>query len=304
MLQRPNHYLSFNNDHELKYRTFTSRNWLSTGQQYLPVRKRRWFCHALRTIRHFNIDRNSVGALFKTSRCPRIYGLTRPTGRQGPSYQTTPIIITDIQTTYESELDEVFHAYPKTQVWRQSEGLLLLVESGLLTDLHQTALFLVAIPYAQRSIVRGWGFWVGSIYINWFGPRHTNFPDGSICAFEPSDKTWVKGDSIIELLDLYSLWAVRHLHLKTFGRWPGRQAVHFPYERVLEFRADEYCGCNNSDKLYGACCSAKDHSSSLVSNAIDFTIKCNDGIRQPPSAVVKLIHERKNPPLISDILPH
>lgn len=232
---------------------------------------------------------------------------TRPwdgtAGRQGPPSETPSLIVTDLQTQYESELNAVYEAYPKTQVWNQPEGMLLLTESALLDGLNRTALFLVAIPYAKYSVVKGWGFWgVSIIGVEWIGPRHTNFPDGSICAFEPKDGTWKTGDPLVQLLDLYSLWALRQLYMKIFGRWPGYQSINFPYERILELRSDEYCGCNHSDRLYGECCQKNDMKRNIIADAINFITRCHGGHRNPPNMVTEFVLTRSNPPSISDLL--
>lgn len=229
-------------------------------------------------------------------------------GRQGSARrswsprQTAPVVCTYLQEKYEDELDAVHEAYPSTQIWHQEAGLWLLTESSLLPGLRQKAIFLTGIFFA-RKIVRSWGFWgdflAGS---TWIGPRHTNFPDGSVCAFEPTDGTWIIGDSIVELLDLYTLWALRHLHLQVFGRWPGHQAVRHPYERILELREDEHCGCGQSDKLYGECCRNKDLARSRIADAVNFNLHFSGGLRKPPSSVVKFIHEQIEPPQFSDLL--
>lgn len=165
-----------------------------------------------------------------------------PTGWQGQAYGPRPtrdaasVVCSSLQKQYEGQLDAVQEAYPDTEYWHQMEGLWLLTESTLLHGLGKKATFLTMFPDTKKFAVKSWSFWTTQISFEWVGPRHTNFPDGSICAFEPRDKTWVSGDSIVELLDLYSLWAFRHLHLETFGRWPGYQSVPHPYERLTELR--------------------------------------------------------------------
>lgn len=124
-----------------------------------------------------------------TSRRSKTRAWKRAARRQRSPNKTPPLICADVQTQYGSELDAVYKAYPKTQVWHQQDGLILLTESEILFGLNRPATFLVVIPYAKNLVVKGWGFWVGSINIDWIGPRHTNFPDGSICAFEQSDGT-------------------------------------------------------------------------------------------------------------------
>lgn len=223
-------------------------------------------------------------------------------GGQGTPCETPSLVVPDLQTQYETELDAVYEAYPKTRVWNQPDGMVLLVESAVLNGLDRTALFLVAIPYAKHSVVKGWGFWGTSIIgVEWIGPRHTNFPDGSICAFEPRDGTWNIGGPLIELLDLYSLWALRHLHMATLSRWPGHQAIHFPYERILELRPDEHCGCQHSDRLYGDCCQKNDLQRNIVADAINFIARCHGGHRNPPAIVTEFVLKRSNVPLIPQL---
>ena len=115
---------------------------------------------------------------------------TRPregsTGWQRATSETSPIVITDLQAQYESELSAVCEAYPKTQVLKQPGGMILLTESAVLYGYDRTATFLVAIPYAKRSIVRGWGFWGISILgFEWIGPlRVSKIIDGFTPVFD------------------------------------------------------------------------------------------------------------------------
>ncbi|WP_175728663.1 hypothetical protein [Burkholderia ambifaria] len=179
----------------------------------------------------------------------------------------------------------------------------LIVESSLLPGFSQKAIFVVAIRFAD-GLVRGWGFWgTEAIGYEWIGPRHTNFPEGSICAFEPADGTWAVWDPLVELLDLYTLWAVRQLHLRAFGRWPGHQAVRHPYERILELRADEYCGCGKSNQLYGKCCRDADLAGNQLREALAFTIDMHSGLRRPPQSIVEFLHDRTRVPDFRDVFP-
>ncbi len=174
-------------------------------------------------------------------------------------------------------------------VWKQPEGLILLVESAVLQGLSTPAIFVVAIPTDLNLRVKGWGFWgISAVGVEWIGPRHTNFPDGSICAFEPSDNTWRLGDSLIKLIDLYTLWALRHLYLKTFGLWPGYQSIHWVYERILEVKSEEFCGCENSNKRYGECCEVKDKSLNIIEAAITYMTHCYSGKRNPPKDIIQI----------------
>lgn len=225
-----------------------------------------------------------------------------PTRRQGPPRKTAPVICAGLQKQYEAELDAVQEAYPGTKSWHQIEGLWLLTESTILNGLGKKATFLTAIPYTLTSTARSWGYWTTALSAQWIGPRHTNFPDGSICAFEPRDKTWVIGDTLIKLLDLYSVWALRHLHLEKLRRWPGYQSVPHPFERLWELRDDEFCGCGNSDKLYIDCCKKQDLAKDGKADLIYFLRWANGGSRKPPEDILNFINRRKEPPPIIALL--
>lgn len=111
------------------------------------------------------------------------------------------------------------------------------------------------------------------------------------------------GDPIVKLLDLHSVWAVRHLHLQVFGRWPGPQAVHHPYERILELREDEYCGCAVGDKLYGECCRNEDLATNPIANAVSFFFFSGGCLREPPEAVARFVRqEKEEPPRLDELL--
>ena len=81
-------------------------------------------------------------------------------------------------------------AYPGTRIWSDPDGCWLLSPASLFDDLGRAAVFAVAVPNNGLS-PKAWGFWqTSSLTVDWIGPRHTNFPDGSICAFAPEDQAW------------------------------------------------------------------------------------------------------------------
>lgn len=228
----------------------------------------------------------------------------RQTDRGGTSNSAPSVLSTDLQVTYEGELSSVQEAYPGTRIWRQSDGLWLLSESTLLPGLQQKAIFLTGIPFVRTRFVRSWGFWSGVPlkYPVWIGPRHTNFPDGSVCAFDPKDGVWSIGDPLVRLLDLYTLWALRHLHLQKLGRWPGKQVASLPYERISEFSENEFCGCEKYYKLYRDCCRDKDLNRNLFDEYNDFLLHTGGAVRNPPDSVVKFMQLQKVVPSICDLL--
>jgi len=101
------------------------------------------------------------------------------------------------------------------------------------------------------------------------------------------------------LLDLYTTWSLRQLHLQMFGRWPGRQRAHFLYERLTETVAGEHCGCG-SNIPYSTCCQSDDLAKNRLAAAIEYF---GFGSRKPPLWVEKFIREQENPPNLKDVLP-
>lgn len=235
-------------------------------------------------------------------RRPETRSRERSAGRQGPAgrprkaREATSDFSTSLEARYKNELTAIARAYPGTMAWPQDNALWLLAESALLPGLSRTAILLLGVPYAP-AMPHAWGFWRHFVAgVTWIGPRHTNYPEGSICAFHPADGTWFVGESLVSLLDLYTLWAVRHLYLEVYGRWPGAQMVDHPFERLSELGADEQCGCDAPGGLYGECCRPKDLRRRRVSIATDFMRKRHNGMRKPPAELFMSARDRSEPP--------
>lgn len=234
---------------------------------------------------------------------------TRPSGRQRPSSgtgatcPTGTTVCTDLKTFYETGMDAVEQAYPGARVWWQEQGLWLWTECSLLPEDSHKAVFLTAIPFARTHIVRAWGFWTGAPFASptWIGPRHTNFDDGSVCAFDPGDGSWLLGDSIVDLLDIYTRWAICQLHLKLLGKWPGRQVAHLLFERIVEIKSDELCGCGSAVP-YGECHQRADKEHVTFAAALDYFTRARS-TRTPPPVVLDFVRRQTDPPRAVDVLP-
>jgi hypothetical protein len=219
-------------------------------------------------------------------------------GIAGPPGETPSLERAGVRAFYENEVAALQVTYPGTRAWCGDAGMWLLSESSVVAGLKQAATFLTAFSWSILA-VKAWGFWRESaVSVRWIGPRHTNFPDGSVCAFDPADKTWIFGDPLIELLDLYSVWALRHLHLEMFHHWPGPQSVFHPYERQLEFHHTELCVCG-SGRAYGNCCLSRDTARSAVTNAVSFIIQFAGGLREPPAYAAQAALHATTPPPVS-----
>ena len=213
---------------------------------------------------------------------------------------TSPVARADVRSRYEQQLASVHAAYPNTCVWSSDDGFWLLTESSVVAGLTRAAIFLTAVS-SSFAAVKSWGFWRESVVcVKWMGPRHTNFPEGSVCAFDPKDRTWIYGDSLVGLLDLYSVWALRHLHLELFRRWPGPQSVPHPYERRIELQPNELCGCS-SCRRYQQCCQSRDAARDFIPDAVNFAMIYAGGVREPPPNLGQVILGRETPPSLSTL---
>ena len=222
----------------------------------------------------------------------------RPARGQGTTGQSrspdsgAPFVQSGLRSRYADGIGECRDAYPGLLAFPQERQMWLFAESDLIEGLVRRAAFAIQLPYTTSRPVRAWGFWTTAVSKTWIGPRHTNFPDGSICAFEPRDQTWLPGGSVTALLDLYSLWAVRHLYLEKYGKWPGRQSVPIAAERLLELGDEEFCGCEHPLGTFARCCKASDQAKTSGADLLDFAMKT----RMPPDEVVRFAWNPTSPP--------
>ncbi len=217
----------------------------------------------------------------------------------------------DFRAHYEGQVTRLGEAYPSLQVFPDNDGAWLLAKSSIISGLARKATFLVALPYRSGLGPRAWAFWTAADETNtWIGSRHTNFQDGSICAFSPHEGAWSEGGDLRTLLDLYSVWTLRHLHLEVFGRWPGRQYALLgsdpkvqAYYRQLECQDDELCGCGSETHRYSECCKPSDLKRDFIEIAALFLRHIEGGFqsRRPPHSIVDFIERRVSLPKIADV---
>ncbi len=193
-------------------------------------------------------------------------------------------------------------AYSRVQ-FRPTSDLVWLINWIIpIRGLGESALLITAYPLDTKYDIMSWAWWGPGLA--WIGPRHTNYhPSGSICSFEPSDGTWLRGRPLVNLLDLHVVWIVRHLFMRYFGRWPGPQVFHTPWERLFETRPGELCGGCGSGRRYEDCCREADEKLDPVERLIGFRRRVGDNWnRRPPQAVSEFVYGlRKIPPSVGDI---
>lgn len=200
-----------------------------------------------------------------------------------------------------TDLEGVAGAYPQVELRSTPDAVWLLNWVTPLPGLDESALLVTAYPLNRSQNIVSWAW--ASLVLIWIGPRHTNFPEGSICSFEPKDRTWQRGRSLITLLDLNVLWIVRHIFLHWFGRWPGRQIFHTEWERLNEHLPGELCGGCDSGRLYDKCCRPRDEAIDPIDRLMLY-MKWTNGQweRRPPNAVSEYVYGcRKTPPALRDL---
>jgi hypothetical protein len=231
---------------------------------------------------------------------PGTAGRQRASGGSRPPGAAASVVGADPRTQVEEQLGGLQEQYPGTQHWRQDDGIWLLIPTRLIPGLDHYAILVLAIQY-ETGLVRSWAFWV--IHMSppsWIGPRHTN-ADGSICAFDVADGTWTWVKPLVTLIDLYTIWVVRQLHVKAYGRWPGKQAVHVAGEMMLEFDPQEYCGCLDGTKRYADCCMDKHLAGNRIRDSLNYYWLF--GLRSPPAEVVAFARKQHTPPSIKSLFP-
>ncbi|WP_157132613.1 hypothetical protein [Novosphingobium nitrogenifigens] len=215
-----------------------------------------------------------------------------------------------LRTTYEAQVASLEKEYPASRVFPDDDGIWLQSESAVLSGLDYGATFLIALPFAPGAGPRAWGFWNDPRGPLWIGPRHTNFFDGSICAFSPGDNVWTEGGNLTSLIDLYTVWAFRHLYLEVMGRWPGRQyslpppnEVLNPYYRLAQCKDNELCGCGSLTSRYAECCKPRDLRSDFGRLAQEFVRRMGArlGDRKPPLAIADFASGQGALPSIRDV---
>ncbi len=220
-------------------------------------------------------------------------------GPKLPSHRTTSDECRALRDFYVADVEEVIAAYPGTSVTWLKQGMWLKFESQILREFSERATFLVGVPFDPALKVRAWGFWSTVISAHWIGPRHTNYFDGSICAFHTDDNSWAHGHSLVKLFDMYSLWACRHLHLRVFGDWPGHQHSSLAIERLAEYHDDELCGCETPSGLYKDCCKPNDILIGPACSIENLAQALNYASRKIPKSIVEYMNYHRGLPCFS-----
>lgn len=186
--------------------------------------------------------------------------------------------------------------------FEENDGLWVVVKSEPLGCRGPQIHFLIAFPLRHESKPKGWAFDRIGAQVSPMSLKHTNFPDASICAFLHDEYEWSQAGGMIELVDHYTIWAVKKLHRDYMGHWPGMQVGACAFYRRLEFTPNEQCGCL-SGKKYKICHQGADMLVSEQAGREEFQrlFRSDYHSRAVPKSIVDAARSRwrKLPPLKS-----
>lgn len=207
---------------------------------------------------------------------------------------------------FESQLTEVRQHYPETRFASDKAGLWFRVPVYPLGGQSPRATILCCVPDDRRARITSWAYWDERSQIAWVGPRHTNYPDGAVCAF-PLIGYWTDQNGLVSYFDRVCEWLVRQLFLKFEKYWPGPQEGPMgAYYRISEGLPQELCFCG-SNKLYYSCCRGVDLLTDQTRERLAFLGKSSQtdiGKQKPPKLITRFLQgPRLNYPLISDVHP-
>lgn len=199
----------------------------------------------------------------------------------------------------QQQLRFLSEAYPSAKTRSDSHGTWLVVRVFPLGPRGPQVLLLIMVPLIDR--VEAWGYWCTRGGPVWIGPRHTNFPNGSICAFPLEanhlDCEW----PLARYLDLLSEWCARHLYYALHNRWPGPQEGRWTWYRLRETRPGECCPRCGSLEPYEDCCKSRDEEE--MAQRLDVLDALQFSARVPPPSVDQCAKRAgRNPPRILTIL--
>lgn len=192
------------------------------------------------------------------------------------------------------DLVGAIEAYPQFYVRFAPQGAWLCGWLRPIPDLPERVFLVIYYPLSfptdPKPRLASWAWWESGV---WVGPRHTNCGDGSICAFDPSDGVWEAGDALWLYMDLMSVWIVRHIFLRRFDRWPGKQVLHTAFERLRDHRPGELCGCR-SGLRYEACHQVRDRRRPVWLAISDYLRFFPNPIRRPSDEVLSFMGSTLN----------
>jgi hypothetical protein len=199
------------------------------------------------------------------------------------------------------QIEAVRDKYPSAKISSDPVGTWLAVRTCPIGADGPQALLLIAIPQAPRK-AEAWAFWINPRGTSWIGPRHTNFPNGSICAFPLNSDHLDCACPLRRYIDLLSEWCARHLYLAVHTKWPGPQEGLWVAYRLGETQPGECCPRCGMLVLYEDCCKSLDERE-LVDPRNPPAPPPDLSARRPPVKIQQFASRAgRNPPRLLSVL--
>ena len=235
-------------------------------------------------------------------------GSRRPTagprqGRQGPPRpgHSDPADLVRWAVQCREQFEQLRHTYPSAKLWPDRAGTWLAVRTFPIGEGGPQALLLIAVPFGGPRVF-AWAYWYEQGHAKWIGPRHTNFNEGSICAFpllsDHLDCEW----PLTRYLDLLSEWCARHLYLALRQKWPGPQEGLWVSYRLSETLPGECCPRCGRLQMYETCCKPLDEADALVGREGPHGPAPQGGRTPPPQIREFAKRGGRNPPKMTSAL--
>lgn len=190
--------------------------------------------------------------------------------------------------------------YPGTRRFPETggSGVWLAVPISPLGDGGPQAFSLLAVPFDPDLRILAWAFWCRAGKAEWIGPKHTNYPDGSVCAFPAQAGIWHEALGLTVLIDRHAEWIMRHLILDLDGLWMGRQEGASRYYRLKHTHPQESCTRCCSLRPYENCCRSVDEREYSEADRIQFlhNYRSDVGEQRPPDVILKWAQAGGKPP--------
>lgn len=205
-------------------------------------------------------------------------------------------------------LTELRRHYSSVRRWKEvsGTGVWLAVSIFPLGRGGPQADLIIAVPRDPAVFILSWGFWRIDGRVVWIGPKHTNYPCGSICAFPAGSGVWTEGHGIRAYVDRLAEWIMRHLYLDAEGLWPGAHEGLHIYYRLRHTHPHECCTRCRSLNRYEECCRGIDQLEVRDRDRGHFVnlYGCDVGDQRPHSRLFAWAqHMRRHPPSMSRIHP-
>lgn len=190
--------------------------------------------------------------------------------RRGSSDHSGPVL--GRQRLISQASGQLREHYSGVRLWKEvgGNGVWLAVSIFPVGREGPQADFTIAVPTDPAFRILSWGFWRTDNGLVWIGPKHTNYPDGSACAFPSDSGAWTEALGLVPYVDRLAEWSMRHIFLDAEGIWPGRQEGSHVYYRLRHTHPQECCTrCRGLDR-YESCGLSFDQEQYAGSDRADF----------------------------------